>query len=174
MSELILAVYEEQVRELAEGSVSRRMPNRKVAHAAILIEALFNNAKSEMRLLCGNLSPAFYMSEKVLSAIDSFLTRPNTSLKILLESSPEQNHKVVAHLMNSYADGRVEIKVLSPQVDGNIKHFAVMDLVGFRYEFSHDEHDSAVVEAVANFNEPETAKNLALSFDALFKVAQCV
>jgi hypothetical protein len=73
--------------------------------------------------------------------------------------------------LQPYLGSKVEFRYLESALSDN-KHFAVMDRIGYRFEFSHDANNASVVEAVANFNEPEIASKLAESFDSMYTGAK--
>jgi hypothetical protein len=165
-----LVVYKTRVLELASESKNFRIANRSVEHAAALLEAIFANAKTEVRLFCGNFDENFYFNQLNLKeAVHGFLSKPDTSLHILTEKSLPKAHKMASILQSTYQD-KVEIRTFKNVAENlnPVSHFAVMDRLGFRFEFSHDATDASIVEAVANFNEPEVAIKLAERFDLMF------
>lgn len=165
-----LVVYKTRVLELASEGKKFRIANRSVEHAAALLEAIFTNAKTEVRLFCGDFNENFYFNQLNLKeAMHGFLSKPDTSLHILTEKSLHETHKMASILQSTYQD-KVEIRTLKRGEENltPLSHFAVMDRAGFRFEFSHDASDASIVEAVANFNEPEVAIKLAERFDSMF------
>ena len=166
----LIEVYQQQVQALVRDGVPFRISNRTVAHAAILLEAVFATAKQEVRLFCGSFDENFYSNERLKTSVIDFLHKPGTRLLVLSEVKLPAEHKMLQALQ-PYLGSKAELRYLTVS-SPNSKHFAVMDRVGYRFEFSHDATDVNVVEAVANFNEPETASKLADSFDAMYIGAQ--
>lgn len=167
MSDLI-KVYQQQVDDLAGERKSFRVSNRNVAHAAVLLDAILKHAEQEVRIFCGSFSESFYGQESLKLALINYLHKPGSRLLILVQNPVPKTHSVLQALQ-PYLGSKVEVR----QAVGveNLSHFAVMDRIGYRYEFSHDPNDPAIVEAVANFNEPKVAANLADRFDRIFSTS---
>jgi hypothetical protein len=164
-----MSVYEEQVRELATLGVDFNVPNRSKEHAQILIEAIFDNAINEVRLFCGNLDNDFYKSPSLKDAIERFLNKQNTELRILTEKAVDESNELISliHQKSNFTSLQLSSSLLRNDFEP-FQHFAVMDRKGYRFEFSHDLTDASIVEAVANFNMPETAGKLADFFDSMW------
>lgn len=160
-----LLAYREQVQELAREEKNFRIPNRQRAHAEILIEQVFNSAVNTIRLYCGSMDASFYAKPSVGTALRNFLNKPNTFLYVLTEKTIDTSHPVVMSLLQNYSN-KVEIRCLNTQTAEQAQHFCVFDEMGYRFEFSHLLNGD--VEAMANFNEPETAKKLNILFDDMF------
>jgi hypothetical protein len=158
-----LDFYRSQVSELASQRATARIANRSVSHAEVLISAIFANAKECVRLLTGNLREDFYCSPGILASIHRFLGKPNTRLLILSEFQVGSAHRLVGELTGVL--GAVDIRHLKTAAAA---HYCVMDRVGYRFEFNHHPTQHKIVEAVANFNEPEIAGALADRFDEYF------
>ncbi len=173
MATINLAVYKTRVQELASEGKNFRIANRSVEHAATLLEAIFANAKTEVRLFCGNFDENFYCNQLNLKeAMHGFLSKPDTWLHILTEKPLPSTHKMASVLQSTYQD-KVKIRTLVKAANASaVSHFAVMDRSGFRFEFNHDPADASIVEAVANFNEVETAIKLAERFDSMFDASK--
>lgn len=170
MSDL-LGVYQQQVDDLAAEGKSFRISNRNVEHAAVLLDAILRTAEQEVRLFCGNLSESFYGQDRLKKALINYLHKPGSRLQILVQEKLPKNH-VVLQALQPYIDNKVEVRYI--ELTHKVSHFAVLDRKGYRFEFTHHEANPALVEAVANFNEPDIASKLADQFDVLFSTAKPV
>jgi hypothetical protein len=165
MSHENLLAYRQQVQELVQEGKNFRIPNKQRAHAEILIEQIFNSAANTVRLYCGSLDGAFYARPSIEIAIRNYLNKPNTFLYILTEKPIDSSHTVAMALMKSYPN-KISIRCRATVDTKTAEHFCVFDEVGYRFEFLHLANGD--VEAMANFNEPTTAKKLNILFDDMF------
>lgn len=156
----------------ARTRVDKRLPCGMPIHAAVLIEMMFETALSEMRIYAKDLSELVFCRPEVLQAAVNFAAKPHTSLKILLEKKPCENwadtHPLIKALKGRDIYGEIEVLFAAGNyAEGDAEHFAVLDKRGFRFEFDHYK-----CKAVANFNDPDIAKNLASTFDKAFLLAK--
>lgn len=167
--------YREIIERFARNKVDARIPNSLPLHAAVLIETMFRTATSEMRIFSRQLDEVVYGREEVLGAVARFVSIPYTTLKILLQKPQDGSwleHNALIGMLDTLCKDRTCGKVVIRNAVGSYaqddaNHFAVMDDDGFRYETSHDN-----TQAVANFNEPKTAKELASAFDIAFGISK--
>lgn len=165
--------YKELIEDLARDRKHLRVPNGHPYHAAILMETMLNHAQAEVRIFTGTFSKEFYGQEGIVNAAWKFLSKPYTSLKILVQK-PNQldSHPIIAKVRQAEESGIPHGNIEVIEADGayskkDAKHFAVMDNDGFRFETDHSN-----CKAVANFNEPELADELILAFDRAFEIAK--
>lgn len=167
--------YRKMINQYAKGKTNERVPNGKAAHAGILLDAMLDNAKEGVRIVTGRLIEKVYGHVNFIMSAKSFLMKKNAKLEIIILNTPEkpiEEHALVVALKEykkkcpEKYKGQVNI-IMAPPKMSSTKHFAVMDKTGFRFEFDDNE-----VKAVANFNEPETAKRLYESFERLLITAQ--
>jgi hypothetical protein len=159
--------YRALVHRLASARTDQRIPNGKAIHAAIVLEAMFARASAEMRVFSGALSPATYDVAFLREAARRFLKRPGTSLKVLIQ---ERLREVFDRPFLRELIGFPGLSVrfaLGAYARPDAKHIAVMDSVGYRFELDHSN-----TSAVANFNEPRVAMELASVFDRAFSIAE--
>lgn len=163
--------YATLVDRLAREKANARIPNGKPEHAKALLQSMFRHAQSEVRIFSLELSEQVYGSEMAAAAA-SFLGREGTSLKILLQRHVDAvKHPMLSELEKAQIIGQLVVRDNADDFWRDAKHFAVMDKSGFRFEFTHD-LANAKCEAIANFNEPDTAKSLADAFDGAFSLPQ--
>lgn len=164
--------YRRLIERYAASSVDKRVSNGLSAHAAILIETMFKTASSEMRIFSRDLNEEVFCSNEMIQAIVTFVAKPYSTLKILLEKKPDDgwsnSHSLLQSLRKLDVHGTVEVMpAVGNYAAGKAEHFAVMDDDGYRFEFDHDN-----CQAVANFNESMVAKKLISAFDQAFELSK--
>lgn len=167
--------YKRMIKLFADGKIAIRIPNGRPEHASILMQAMFENATSTVRIFTRDLNEKIYGSAEMLKAVRSFIDRPNSCLKILFQNNQSlslvEQHpllKEITNITSSGQHGTIEIKnAVGSYANNAANHFAVMDNDAFRYETNHDG-----CKAVANFYEPKIAKNLIQAFDSAFSMAK--
>lgn len=169
--------YREIIKRFAIKRTNVRIPNGLPQHATILIETMFLNATAEMRIFTKELNKDVFGGTAILSAVKKFLSKPYSNLKILLQVPQGLEWTKEHPLFQVFSDfqdknilhGAVLIKSASGSYSKNdANHFTVMDNDGFRYETDH-----CSCKAIANFNEPNTAKKLIDVFDSAFEMKNC-
>lgn len=170
--------YRKIIQHLAAEKINRRIPNGKPAHAAILLEAMFTKADRDMRIFSRSLDESTYDNADLIDAAQRFLSRPATRLRILLQNridvSALKSHPLIKALSEMTAalttahEQKLQIRFAEGAYSkDSAKHLAVMDDLGFRFEVDHDK-----TQAIANFNEPRVASELATAFDRAFMMAK--
>jgi hypothetical protein len=156
--------YRKIIQLLSTGMINQQIPNGKPLHAAILLEAMFKKARREMRIFSRDLAPSTYDAPELIEAAEDFLKR-GLRLKVLIQdrqsASEVERRKIVRRLKEiGGMDLRFAEGAYSRQ---DAKHMAVMDETGYRFETDHNK-----TIAIANFNEPAAASELASAFDRAF------
>lgn len=160
--------YRQFIEVLARDNVNQRIPNGHPVHASVLVEAMFEKAEREMRIFTGSLAAETYDEPLLVDAACRFLTKPRSRLRILLQQPMQKtdvlSRKMVSEIlaMRARRVGTFDVRVADPAY-AHDDHYAVMDDGGFRFEVDHTE-----TTAVANFNEPSVARELASGFDVAF------
>lgn len=163
--------YRQLIERLAMGGVNQRIPNGVPLHASILLEAMFRHAKADIRIFTGVLSEKTYDYQGLIVAARRFLSRPGSRLKILLQkpqSKAQLEQRQLIRVLTDVGENRGDLDVRCAQgvyATEAAKHFAVMDEQGFRFEIDHEN-----TRAIANFNEPDLAAELTLTFDRAFSL----
>lgn len=158
--------YREIIEHFAQNHIDARISNGMVQHASALIETMLDHAKVEVRIFTGTFDRAFYGKTKIVEAAQRFLSRPYARLRILIQkgAAPAElkAHPMVRAIQSMQGvHGEIEIwAAVGSYMEEDADHFTVMDSDGFRFETHHEE-----CKAVANFNEPKTAKKLVEAFD---------
>ncbi len=162
--------YRKLIFKLATGQIDQRIPNGKPIHAAILLEAMFERATSDMRIFTGSLSPSTYNAPFLIEAATRFLRKPGATLKILIQNTLadllERPLIKAATSLHGGSTGLLVRFARGAYATNAAKHIAVMDSVGYRFETDHSS-----TSAIANFNEPRVASELASTFDRAFVMA---
>lgn len=166
--------YRTIIERFARDRIDARVPNGLPQHASILIETMFRSATAEIRIFSRELDEKVFGSSEIKNAVIKFISnKPYANLKILLQKNHDEkwinNHFLVNAIKQiDGLHGRVEIRnAAGSYAKDDTNHFAVMDNDGFRFELDHDN-----CKAVANFNEPKTAKKLITAFDEAFKISR--
>lgn len=169
-----ISEYRDIIERFARDRVDARVPNGLPLHASILIETMFKSATAEMRIFTRELDTAVFGRDDIMAAVEKFIGRPYATLKILLQKPQDEkwavDHPLVAKLnafSQSSSHGSFVIRnAVGSYANNDANHFAVMDNDGFRYELDHDH-----CKAMANFNEPKTAKKLVEVFEQAFDIS---
>ncbi len=164
--------YRKLIEELAEKRANRRVPNGHPEHASILLETMFKRAEHDVRIYTGALNETVYGRPGLIEALKRFIARPGARLRVLLQDQHDaawvKSQPMIKALYEKNRRDNVEVAVATGVYATNkAKHFSVMDDCGFRFE-----HDHSQTQAVANFNEPEIALELASVFDIVFGQAK--
>jgi hypothetical protein len=167
--------YRKTIQALASGDVNQRIPNGEPAHAAVLLEAMFRKAKADVRIFSRALATNTFGNVELIDAADRFLARRGTRLRVLLEKPMDpvamDRHPFISSVRDVAAKttglcGAFELRFArGTYATETAKHMAIMDDVGFRLETNHEN-----TQAVANFNEPGVALELAAAFDRAFSM----
>ena len=169
--------YEEIVFSLAENKENKRFSNGKPDHAAILLRAMLTHASEKVRIFTGKLYEVVY-NEKISEEVNEFLSSGKKELCILIEQDLDEkelkHHPLIKSVRESNLKNLYLRKAVGTYASGRASHFSVMDKKGFRFELEDPikSGDKTQCRAIANFNEPSTAKQFADAFDGAFSKAK--
>ena len=170
-----LEIYANNVREKAREKSDYLFHNEGNGHALVICQNLFESADSHIRIAANQLyNDEVVNKQEYISAMKSFLDKPNTKLDIIITNAPERENVRkdgtfygMLHDHQAYKDGRVIIKVGDGKSfrngDGKMVNFCTGDERMFRFE-----DDIEKRTAIANFNDPEMTKDLINGFDNVF------
>jgi hypothetical protein len=159
--------YKARVKEARLRGADDVIYNTSVAHAAILVEELFNSASERVGILCRNLNGEAYALPEVIAAAQKFLDHPKATLTLLIETEIDQHHAFLREVAHD-PRYRNQVTLRSP-VDlpaGAGFNFMVADRRGYRYE-----EDANVPNAIACFNAPDVAGPMDDLIEKIAKVA---
>lgn len=167
-----LSEYRELIKKFASCRTNTRIQNGLPQHASILVETMLNTATAEMRIYTKELNESVYGALEVQAALRKFLSKPYSCLKILLQDGQDQSWvskhpllQICEDFRHKSGHGAVMVKAAVGSYSRGANHFTVMDNDGYRFETDHEN-----CKAIANFNEPETAKKLIEVFDMAFSM----
>lgn len=163
-----LAQYRLSLREVARERTGGVITNASVEHASAVIETLFAEAKSEVDILTGTLSPRVYGRSTVVEEAKLFLASSyRNRLRIILESDSIKDRKNHPLLKECSEFENVHLRYAPLSVQKRYEfHFSVMDADCYRFE--GDKHRPT---AVARFGHEEGARNLKRIFETLWKLS---
>ena len=102
--------YRKQIDDLITGrSELPYMLNGSENHAAIIVERMFANANTHMRILTRRLDPAIYADDEVLLQAQSFASNPDSSTRILVEDISDDSLEI--HDMGIMAEALPNVEI---------------------------------------------------------------
>lgn len=138
----MLADYIRQLYSALERKRPYVTYNRDADHARIVVTAGFQYARDEIHLLSHRLDPCVYGGSVLSDAVDGFLDKPGTRLKILVESDIGSDHPLLAACSsNSSAEIRRVPDDVQQLYDCN---FMLIDDFGYRYEADRTKYFASV------------------------------
>lgn len=174
-----LEIYKKAVEEDARKGTDFLYHNEGNEHALIICSNIFKNAKKDIRIAANQLyNDDVVNTDEYIDSMKSFLDREGTILKILITNQPpEDSVKKDGTLYGmiydhpAYKQGRVQIKYGYGKsftgVDKKPVNFCTSDDKMYRFENDIEER-----KAVANFGDPERAKDLRKKFDNIYNSEQ--
>lgn len=152
--------YRKKVRIAASERSGTLLYNSSLIHAAVLTEALFENADDCVRILSGKLNAHVYGQSGVIEKARLFLADPNHRIMVLLESPQDLDKKDHPFYTAFESNDDVEFRAMGDSFIPPDYHFTVMDDDSYRFEKDKNEPN-----AIAAFGNKETARNLTEIFD---------
>lgn len=151
--------YAEKIDRLIREKTGEAVPNSSIDHASILLERMFDNAQSSVRIFSGSLNKLAYGRPEILAAAERFLWDESHHLDIVVEDDIDEDHPFADILARS----NVQVSKLPPESSDVIKfHFSLMDDCGYRYE-----GDKNKPGAIAAFGQTDMGNTLADIFTML-------
>lgn len=156
--------YDDYVSDLADSKSDELISNGQIEHAQSIIRNLLSHAENEVRIFTSCLHPKIYCDPRVVEAASAFLERDDVKIKVLIQDANNLDSSTPFFKLCSEHDDKCIVMEVVTDSDRSIKqHMVVMDQIGFRFCADMDKN-----EAIASFNAPGAAKNLAEQFDILF------
>lgn len=172
-----LRTYSAYVESLAREQSSELISNGYDEHARIIISNILHYAQKTVCIFTTSLKSSIYEHMSVLKALDEFLSKPDTKIKIVfqdIKSACDDNCEQDGNILQNTNKRFIEIcsnhpekcqMVQSSKDDAKIiEHYIIMDECGYRFC-----PDKTTTSAVASFNQPDAAKELLKRFEALIK-----
>ncbi len=163
--------YRQFVSDLAQNDVNEIFMNTDADHALEVFVNIFNNSKTEVRILAGSLSSSLANKPEYIAALSQFIERGG-KLFILLNDYKEHKAKesnLLKRLAFYILQGKpiiiatTDIKpFFTDDKEKNGVHFTVGDGKSFRIE-THTENRSAI----CNFNDSSMGSNLVKLYEKI-------
>lgn len=156
--------YENFLRKLAENDSSTIISNGGKDHAVILYSVLFDNTDKEVRIFCQSGNSEVWQDPVFIEALDKFLEKPGTDLKVLTAGEPSLASRWTDKgNVDAFHIQEADKELIYTHFRNRKCNFAVFDKKRYRYEFNCDEF-----KAYGSFNAPEDSNEMAEMFDAAF------
>ena len=137
--------------------------NSSPAHARILLEEMFANAKTSAYVYCGCISSVVWGGKGLADAVRTAISRGVDVRFIVQHPENIPSDSVVAAALREYGADRIHTSLKFAQAGS---HFAVFD--DKMYRFERDDGDK---KAIACVNAPDTARLLRELAQAMLKAA---
>lgn len=159
--------YKKEISDAIKDGLDKRFPNSSIEHAKILVKEIINNSDKEVFSLSSSFNQDFYLSLE--KEIRNFLNRPNTKFNLIVANN---ENGIISKFKKEYPKQFIVRLIEKDQmpVDKNSQehvNYIVNDKNAYRYEYSDKNIDIGIVEAIANFNNPEESKVLLDNFNKL-------
>lgn len=159
--------YKKEISDAIKNSLDKRFPNSSIEHAKILVKEIINNSDKEVFSLSSSFNQDFYLSLE--KEIRNFLNKPNAKFNLIVANG---ENGIISKLKEEYPNQFVVrfIEKNEMPIDKNSQehvNYIVNDKNAYRYEYSDKNIDIGIVEAIANFNNPEESKILLDNFNKL-------
>ncbi|MDD2886811.1 MAG: hypothetical protein PHY66_03340 [Aliarcobacter sp.] len=159
--------YKKEISDAIKNNLDKRFPNSSIEHAKILVKEIINNSDKEVFSLSSNFNQDFYLSLE--KEIRNFLNKPNSKFNLIVAND---ENGIISKLKKEYPNQFVVrfIEKNEMPIDKNSQehvNYIVNDKNAYRYEYSDKNIDIGIVEAIANFNNPEESKILLDNFNKL-------
>ena len=167
--------YESIVASAAAANSSADIPNRHIAHAAILTKYIIRHSEQDIKIVTGSLPELFF--NRIKSELEAALKRGVSAQIIFI------NKANVCQELNNLLGKYRQLQALEiPErfknnVKRHVAHFCVSDKKRFRLEEIHEDKDFSKdpsIRATANFNHPQIARELHTLFESLSSLSQSV
>jgi sugar-specific transcriptional regulator TrmB len=170
---LSLTQYEELVKFMSLTESQDIIDNDTVEHASILVKALVESSKKEIRLFTTSFCPAFYNREEIKAEFESAAKR-DVTLRIISRNLIDNNNAFDDY--NQFFSKGIKVCIAPDGIlddeQNQLNNFIIIDNVGLRYEqgdlCTPCGETISDVKARASFNRPQAAEFFIAKFDASF------
>ncbi|MCL2282752.1 MAG: hypothetical protein FWC26_05485 [Fibromonadales bacterium] len=167
-----IELYKEKIQELAEKRIDEMFFNVNAEHAMIVVTELMKNAENYVYVVGKNMDPTVTDNKEYLEAVEFFLKKENSKMKILLTNYDKEKfeNSKIGKLLAKYMAEHKEIEIRHTEGkqirrEGGIPiNFTVSDGRAYRFERDVNNHI-----AFGNFNDEKTATSLAKKFITFFE-----
>jgi len=159
--------YRELVLDLFSNHSSKLIANSSEQHAAVLFEAIFKNAKKDIRIYSEKLSATVFNNSFLIDEARKFIENPDHKLLIAVTASHPDASDFLS-LIRQPHNAKISVyrfpKIYSK---GKSINFAVMDDFAYRFE-----PDSTNCRAIACANDPNFGQRLVAIYDSYLPVSK--
>lgn len=157
--------YRHSLRQIARERNGGPVPNADREHVLAVVETLFGEARSEVDILTGTLSPRVYGRHEVVEAVKLFFASSyRNRLRIILESDSPRDRMNHPFLKECSKFENVHLRCASPATQKLYEsHFLVVDTDCHRFE-----SDKSRPNSIARFGHEKVARNLKRIFETLW------
>lgn len=159
---MTLDEYRVRVNRIAGERSGGAIYNGSLEHAAVVVEALFTNARSEVMILTGNLNTRVYGRDDVVMQAKLFLANDaDNRLRVLIEEDKPQNRELhpLLRRLSEYKGFSIRHVPESLQASYGF-HFVAADDDCYRFE-----EDKSKPFAVGVFGDEERGSRLKRFFE---------
>lgn len=161
-----MKLYREHIQKLRKEESAELFLNAGPDHAAVVSAELFLSAKEIVRIVSRNLSEEVTGREEYLSALETYLSKDETKLEIILTDYNLESYNAsrISRVLSRYDKDKVELLQSSSRIkyDGWEANFMIVDKRGYRLELNTEKR-----KAVGSFNEPGRVEQLQVVFEKL-------
>jgi len=162
--------YREGVELFASEDKDISFPNDGNEKALIVFETIFKFARERVDIAAGSLCNEFTGDQRYINAVEEFLNKPKSELRILVNSWNQEDMEQSSFFKNLKGKSNVTVKrseekffAKDEENEQKQLHFCVGDDKMYRLEY-----DIAKRKAICNFNNPEIVQTLRKVFDKIF------
>jgi hypothetical protein len=150
--EALTTAYRERVRRIAADADGKEViQNRTPDHAGIIISALFENAKNDVRIICDRLSDVAYGKDEVIAAAKKFVEDGGKIQIVIEEAVSYPESRFLTAFRDLIETEKLDLRLVSPPIKEKYAfHFMVADDAHYRFQ-----RDRKKFHASARFGAPE-------------------
>jgi hypothetical protein len=156
--------YREGVETLLKLRSAAPISNGEPAHAAILLEVFFRNAKDHVRIFCNKLSNEVFSNKELVKEVQDAINNRDVRISIIVQRDEPEQSETLKVLRDA---GALILRASDAMID-TLFNFAVMDRVAVRVE----PNPKIEWKAQARMYDPELATKLIQKFE--FALSQAV
>lgn len=164
--------YRNEIERVIREMKGEPVLNGSHAHASIIIERMFANARDCVQILTRKFDPRIYGTSETVEEARLYLGQPDRKCRIIVEEYDQtsfENHPFILRMSPFFEAGNVEVRRLTEHYASIVNvNFSLMDDCGFRFE--EDKKEAVAVAAFGTGTE-KFVKSLRSLFDSLWDKA---
>lgn len=156
--------YRDKIDRLISEATGEVILNGSHDHAAVVIEKMFDRAKSTVRILTRKFDPRIYCVSQTVEAAKRMLGDRSRSIHILIEELAATNQHDNPYFCDLANYNNLVLKEVPEALRGPISvNFALMDDNGFRFE-----KDQLGTSAIVAFGDRTLTPRLSAIYDRVW------